>query len=141
MAELRPPMLDDYGLVPTLRWCGEQLASRGEVEVSVHGHEPDPRLPSSMEDALVRITQEALINVAKHAKASQVTVSLAQQVSTIRLTISDNGTGFDQASMEHSDSPHWGLLTMNERAEAVGGRCRIDSQPGEGTRVMVEVTR
>jgi signal transduction histidine kinase len=141
MAELRPPMLDDYGLVPTLRWCGEQLASRTEVDVSVQGHEPDPRLPSTIEDALVRITQEALTNVAKHASASQVTVLLAQQGNAIWLTISDNGAGFDPASINDSDYPHWGLLTMSERAEAVGGRCHIESQPGEGTQVVVEVTR
>jgi signal transduction histidine kinase len=141
MAELRPPMLDDFGLVPTLHWCGEQLASRTEIHVAVEGHEPDPRLPSAIEDALVRITQEALTNVSKHAHASQVTICLANQGTGVQLTISDNGAGFDPASISHHASPHWGLLTMSERADAVGGRCQIESQPGEGTRVVVEVTR
>jgi signal transduction histidine kinase len=141
MAELRPPMLDDYGLVPTLRWCGEQLASRTEISVAVEGDEPSPRLPAAIEDALVRITQEALTNVSKHANASQVAIALAQQGNEIRLTIRDDGEGFDPTSVNHDASLHWGLLTMSERADAVGGRCHIESQRGQGTRVVVEVTR
>jgi signal transduction histidine kinase len=141
MADLRPPMLDDYGLLPTLHWCGEQLASRTGIDVVVEGREPDPRLPSSIEDALVRIAQEALTNVAKHALASRVIVALSQEGDRIRLTVSDDGAGFEPDTMNRSGSPHWGLVTMTERAEAAGGRCRIEAAPGEGTRVVVEVTR
>ncbi|MGD9029888.1 MAG: GAF domain-containing sensor histidine kinase [Anaerolineae bacterium] len=141
MAELRPPMLDDYGLVPTLHWCGEQLASLVEIDVAVEGREPDPRLPASMEDALVRITQEALTNVARHAKASRVRIALSHDGDSTQLSISDNGAGFDLDRINRSETPYWGLLTMAERAEAVGGRCCVESQPGEGTRVVVEVPR
>jgi signal transduction histidine kinase len=139
MADLRPPMLDDYGLVPTLHWCGEQLASRTGVHVVVHGQEPHPRLPPSMEDALVRIAQEALTNVAKHATASRVNIALSRQGSGIQLTISDDGEGFDPAGLDRAGSPHWGLLTMTERAEAVGGHCHLESEPGTGTRVVVQI--
>lgn len=141
MADLRPPMLDDYGLLPTLHWCGEQLASRTGIHVVTEGSEPQPRLPSSIEDALVRIAQEALTNVAKHAKASQVAMALSHEGDRIRLTISDNGVGYDPDRISGASSPHWGLVTMTERAEGLGGHCRVESEPGEGTRVVVEVTR
>jgi signal transduction histidine kinase len=141
MADLRPPMLDDYGLLPTLRWCGEQLAARTDIHVVVEGSEPDPRFPSPIEDTLVRIAQEALTNVAKHAKASQVTIALSHEGDRIRLAISDDGGGFDPNRINGASSRHWGLLTMTERAEGLGGHCRVESEPGEGTRVVVEVTR
>jgi len=139
IAELRPPMLDEYGLLPTLRWCADQLAIRTDVEVVVRGQEPAPRLPSRVEDALVRIAQEALTNVAKHARATRVTITLGGTADGVRLTIGDNGVGFENGVIDQRASPHWGLLTMTERAAAVGGRCAIESQPGEGTQVIVEV--
>jgi signal transduction histidine kinase len=139
IADLRPPMLDDYGLLPTLRWCGQQLGSRTDVEVVVRGEEPAPRLPSSTEDTLVRITQEALTNVAKHAQAGRVTISLAALDDAVRLAIEDDGMGFDKEMIAQRESDHWGLLTMTERAESVGGHCRILSKPGEGTAIIVEV--
>ena len=141
IADLRPPMLDDYGLLPTLRWCGEKLEARTDIEVILQGKEPSERLPSSIEDTLVRVTQEALTNVAKHAEASRVTIALAETEEAIRLVISDDGTGFNQERIDQRNSCHWGLLTMTERTEAIGGQCRIESDPGEGTRVIVEVKR
>jgi PAS domain S-box-containing protein len=141
IADLRPPMLDDYGLLPTLRWCGEILAERTGVHVEVRGENPDPRLPPRAEDALVRITQEALTNVAKHARASRVTITLSEERETVRLIIEDDGVGFDPAAEARAGSETWGLVTMTERAEAVGGCCRTESQPGEGTSVIVEVAR
>ena len=139
IADLRPPMLDDYGLLPTLRWCGEQLALRTEVEVAIHGEEPIQRLPPSMEDTLVRIAQEALTNVAKHAEASRAVIALSETEEGVRLIVSDDGVGFDEEQIDQT--AHWGLLTMIERAESVGGCCRIESDPGEGTQVIAEVTR
>lgn len=141
IGELRPPMLDEYGLLPTVRWCADQLAARTDVEVVVRGEQPDPRLPARVEDALVRITQEALTNVAKHARATRVIVALAETADGVRLTISDDGVGFEREVLDQSESPHWGLLTMTERAAAVDGRCAIESEPGEGTQVIVEVGR
>jgi signal transduction histidine kinase len=94
-----------------------------------------------VEDALVRVTQEALTNVSKHAQASRVTVTLSEQEEMVRLVIADDGVGFDPAAAARADGETGGLVTMTERAEAVGGCCRTDSQPGEGTRVVVEVSR
>ncbi len=103
---------------------------------------PVPRLDGRVESALFRIAQEALTNIAKHAQASQVTVTVETDDQTLRLIVADDGNGFDP---EHLAEPGrgrgWGLLTMSERAEAVGGHCLIESYPGLGTRVVVDVAR
>jgi PAS domain S-box-containing protein len=140
MDNLRPPMLDDFGLVATLHWYGAQFASRTGVAVTVQGEEPVPRLAAPVENALFRIVQEGLTNVAKHAQATQVTVTVAADDGGVRLVVADDGVGFDPAHLGPPDGRRgWGLMTMVERAEAVGGRCRIESQPRQGTRVIVEV--
>ncbi len=142
MAELRPSVLDDYGLVSALHWYGGQFASRTGIAVAVEGQKPDPRLAARVENALFRIAQEALTNVAKHAQATRATVTLQEDGETVRLVIADDGVGFDPARLAAPDgSRGWGLAIMRERAEAVGGRCRIESRPGQGTRVIVEVAR
>jgi signal transduction histidine kinase len=139
MADLRPPVLDDYGLVAAVRWYCEQLTARTGIECTVEGDEPDPRLPIATETALFRIAQEALTNVAKHAQAAEVSVSVDAEPRVVRIIVSDRGVGFDAVDPPAQGS--WGLLTMAERAEAVGGQCRIRSRPGQGTDVIVEVDR
>ena len=142
MANLRPPALDDYGLVAALQWYAEQLARRTNTAIAVEGEEPIPRLAARVENALFRIAQEALINVAKHAQATQVTVTVEVEGGTLRLIVADDGIGFDPAHLPEPDgSRGWGLLTMTERAEAVDGHCRIESYPRQGTQVTVEVDR
>jgi signal transduction histidine kinase len=142
MADLRPSVLDDYGLVAALHWYGEQFARRTGIAVVVEGEEPLPRPATRVESALFRIAQEALTNVAKHAQATHVLVSVQGQGKILRLVVADDGIGFDSGVMAGPGPDHgWGLLTMTERAEAVGGRCRIESLPGQGTRVSVEVAR
>lgn len=142
MTELRPPVLDDYGLVAALRWYGEQVAQRMDIQFAIQGDEPDPRLNPAVENALFRIAQEALTNVSKHAKASLAQVSVEVTPGSLRLTISDNGVGFIPDDMDdHTSLRGWGLLNINERAEAVGGSCQIQSQPQQGTRIIVEVPR
>ncbi len=139
MGELRPPVLDDYGLVAALRWYAEQFSSRTQILAEVQGEEPAPRLRAPVEIALFRIAQEALTNVAKHAAVTRVRVGVETTDATVRLVIADDGAGFDPSRLE--DRPRWGLMTMSERAKAVGGQCTIDSQPGEGTLVVIEVPR
>jgi signal transduction histidine kinase len=142
MADLRPPVLDDYGLVAALQWYGEQFTGRTGIPVDVEGAELAPRSAAHVENALFRIAQEALTNVAKHARATQVTLAVEVDDQTLRLVITDDGIGFDPARLGEPDGGRgWGLLTMAERAEAVGGSCSIESAPGQGTRVMVEVSR
>lgn len=142
MVNLRSPVLDDYGLIASLKWLGSEMASRAGFVIKIEGREPEPRLAGPIEHALFRITQEALTNILKHSQASRVIITLAEEQKIIRLVIADDGQGFDPMHrLEPGERPKWGLLTMVERAEAVGGRCQIESQPGQGTQVIVEVTR
>lgn len=142
MADLRPPVLDNHGVVAALRWYGAQIAARSGITVMVQGEEPVPRLASSVETALFRIAQEALTNVVKHAQATEVTIALEVHEATVCLVVADNGVGFGlPRSLDSIGHQGWGLLSMTERARAVGGNCYIDSHPGRGTQVVVEMPR
>jgi len=142
MADLRPPVLDDYGLMAALRWHAEGLQRRTSLTVTLRGKEPEPRLPAPVENALFRIAQEALMNVARHAGTNQAWVTLETDEKVARLVVSDAGAGFDLGQVaEPEGHAGLGLVTIQERAEAVGGRSRVESQPGKGTRITVEVLR
>jgi PAS domain S-box-containing protein len=142
MAELRPPVLDDYGLLSALRWYGKEFSQRTNIGLEVQGEEATPRLPRSVELALFRIAQEALTNVAKHARASRVELIEEVDNGSVRLVIADNGIGFDQVRVGQPEGRYrWGLMNMSERAAAAGGSCHIESRSGHGTRVVVEVSR
>ena len=143
MADLRPPMLDDYGLVATLRWFGEQFASRTALSIGILGEEPAPRLAPPNENALFRVVTEALTNVAKHAQATQVTVSVECTDEALRIIVADDGRGFDpHIETDPGQDRGWGLITMAERIESVGGRFWIESGPNtNGTRVYAVVSR
>jgi two-component system sensor histidine kinase UhpB len=140
MAELRPAALDDHGLPAALNVYARRLAERLGVPVTVHGDTIEPRPPIATETALFRIAQEALNNVAKHARASRVEVTVAAGPHHVSLTVRDDGVGFD-AGQPRAGTPAYGMFTMRERAEAVGATLRVESSPGRGTRVVVEVAR
>jgi PAS domain S-box-containing protein len=139
MADLRPPLLDEYGLAAALRWYVEQFTARTGIEVTSEVHNLDGKIDSHIENTLFRIAQEVLNNVAKHAQAKQVWVELEMEPPVVRLTISDDGVGFVPMKTQKHDGNHgWGLVTMTERAEEIGGTCRIESTPGKGTIVTIE---
>jgi len=142
MSELRPPVLDDYGLLAALHWYAERFSQRTTIATVVQETESTPRLSLTVETTLFRIAQEALTNVSKHACAKQATVTLESVGDRARLTIADDGVGFDPAHLTARAAPcGWGMITMRERAEAVGGQMRVESAPGKGTRVVIEVGR
>jgi signal transduction histidine kinase len=142
MANLRPPVLDDYGLVAALRWYGAELATRVPFSITVQGEALAPRLPAPVELAFFRIAQEALTNIAKHAQAHQASITVAEAEGLVHLVIHDDGLGFDpDQRADPVDRQSWGLITMAERAEAVGATCRVESVPGQGTQVIVEIAR
>ncbi len=142
MDELRSSVLDDYGIVAALHWHGTQFANRTGIDVSVQGEDPEPELPLQTSNALFRIAQEALNNVAKHAQAQNVDVTFEQINGIVKLTIEDDGLGFDPVQTVRVEDRHgWGLITMTERADALRGQCRIESDRGKGTRITVEVPR
>jgi signal transduction histidine kinase len=139
MAELRPAVLDDYGLAAALHWYADQFARRTEIATTAHTDD-GPRLPSSVETALFRIVQEALTNVAKHAGASQVAITWESIGEDWRMTIADDGVGLNTDAASGPGRPAgWGTAIMRERAESIGGRLRVESSPAAGTRVIVDV--
>ncbi len=142
MADLRPPVLDDYGIVAALKWYGRRFNQRTNIVMRVNGEELSPRLSARLENVLFRIAQEALTNVSKHAQATKVVATVEECNDSISLIIADDGIGFNPAHVADGEGNHgWGLITMMERAEAEGGRCRIESGSEGGTRVIVEVDR
>ncbi|OGW38875.1 MAG: hypothetical protein A2Y97_12160 [Nitrospirae bacterium RBG_13_39_12] len=142
MAELRPSVLDDYGLMAAIRWYSEKFSSRTNMAVEVHGKEPSPRLVTLEETTLFRIIQEALTNAAKHSRASKIKISFSKTKDVIKLIISDNGTGFNPETVyKMKKQTVWGLSTIKERADAMGGELQIKSAPGKGTKIIVEIKR
>lgn len=140
MAELRPPVLEDFGLVATLQWYADRLSHRNGFTVTILGSEPEPRLSGTLEFTLFRIAQEALNNVIKHAQAKSVVIKVEADSLVARLTVIDDGIGFDITRWsDPTERRSWGLLTMIERAEVLGGYCHIETQLGQGTRVIVEI--
>jgi signal transduction histidine kinase len=101
--------------------------------------EPEPRLPPAYEIALFRVCQEAMNNVARHAAADSVLVQVNVEGEALRIVIEDDGKGFDPDAPPADDRAHWGLLGIQERVQILGGRARVDSSPGSGTRVEIEV--
>jgi two-component system, NarL family, sensor histidine kinase UhpB len=136
MANLRPPALDEFGLLLALRSHAGSFAGRTGIEVGVRG-DPLPALSGIVQTALFRIAQEAMANVAKHADARRIDITLGPTAGGVELRVADDGKGFDVALAE--SRLRWGLRTMRERAEAVGATLRIDSRPGHGTAVSVLV--
>ena len=141
--ELRPPMLDDVGLIPALDFMAEGVSKRSGVNIVVEGRIPK-RLPPLAEIALYRCVQEALTNVAKHAKASRVTVTLQQQqgdnLTTVVCSVKDDGRGFQAAGVSSNGARRGlGLLGIEERIKSLGGSLDINSAPGLGTELLISV--
>jgi PAS domain S-box-containing protein len=143
MAALRPAVLDDYGLGAALRWYVDHFSEHTGLNVMLDLDMSDElRLAPQVETALFRVTQEALTNVAKHARVAQATVALAADKQMIRLIIADHGVGFDTTEPSQAGERYsLGLIGMHERVEAVGGHLRLESIPGQGTHVVAEVRR
>jgi len=142
MAELRPQVLDDYGLLAALRWYGELFSERTQIPVDVSGKEPSTRLSPIVETIFFRIAQEALTNVAKHAGATLATVTLESAEDHLRLIVEDNGRGFNVANLDRSKEPSgWGLTTMKERAASMDGSVCIESESGKGTKIITDFRR
>jgi signal transduction histidine kinase len=140
IAGLRPTALDDFGLGTAIRLEVEALRQEG-WQVSYDEDLGDRRLPSTLETALFRVTQEALTNVRKHAGRAQVMVTLEQHDDTVRLEVRDFGRGFSPHGPHERPRPgeRVGLLSMQERVALLRGRCTVTSQPGAGTQVLAVV--
>src|SRR5712671_763020 len=139
MAELRPPLLDEYGLAAALGLHVKEFSRRHGVRVEVRDPEELGRsLRPEAAIALFRIAQESLLNVAKHAEATEVRIVLSRRDNGAVLSITDDGRGFDVHD-RLSHRTRWGVTTMQERAAAVGGEFYLESSEGTGTTVRVTV--
>jgi signal transduction histidine kinase/DNA-binding response OmpR family regulator len=136
MAELRPPMLDNQGLQPALQWYANEFSRRTGIKVSVSGEGSAHRLEQEVEITLFRVVQEALNNVAKHARAGHVEIELDQSAAQTTLIVSDDGVGFDP---EIAPVPGRGIATMRERAQSVGGHFEVRSIENGGARITIRI--
>lgn len=137
--DLRPPLLDDLGLVTALRWYVDRYAKRTGLNVDVVIELPDEteRFSRELETACFRIVQEALTNVVRHAQASQILVQLTKEEDSLFLSVKDDGVGFSVENLRKR-APRvttLGLVSMQERAHAAGGTIDINSAPAQGTEV------
>jgi two-component system, NarL family, sensor histidine kinase UhpB len=137
--ELRPTMLDDLGLVAAVEAFARQFSHRTGIRVDVTMTRRPERLPPEAELVAFRVVQEALSNVARHSSASRAEVHLEAGPSGLVISIEDDGTGFHLETALDSRRRSLGLFGMHERAGLVGGWLRLDSEPGRGTRVRLEI--
>ena len=141
MHDLRPSVLDDLGLVSAIQWYAERRLGAKGIAVRCEVSTGELQLPYELETALFRAVQEVLTNVERHAGAEQVLIQLSAQDGRFTVEVEDDGCGFDLASVKPSpaDMRGLGLLGIRERVELVGGTVAIDSSPGGGTRVVIDV--
>jgi signal transduction histidine kinase len=138
---LRPIYLEDLGLVPALQVLTQEVGEGAGLEITFASTGRPRRLEPEVELALYRVAQEALSNVVRHAGASIARMTLAFRPETVTLVVSDDGSGFavPESPAELAPQAHFGLLGIHERAELIGARLSLDSQPGKGTRLVVVV--
>jgi signal transduction histidine kinase len=132
-------MLDDLGLVATLRWYLDRQAKRAGFTAQFTANPADMQLPSNLETVCFRLVQEALTNVLRHAQAQRVQVNLQQHETELQLCIRDDGIGFEMEKVLERTTygTGLGLLGMQERVTLLGGRLDIDSSPGQGVEIRV----
>jgi PAS domain S-box-containing protein len=139
--DLRPSLLDDLGLVATLRWYVDRQAQWAGLTISFSADPPEMSLPPEHEITCFRVVQEAFTNLMRHAQAKHVRVALRQRNGELGLTIRDDGVGFGvQAALDNAlGGESLGLLGMQERVRLVGGEIDIESEPGQGTEIRVRL--
>jgi signal transduction histidine kinase len=131
---LRPSMLDDFGLVPALNWHARETTKRTGLHVSVNAGGLAAELPDEHKTCIYRLVQEAVNNAARHSGARNVRVVVKNTRDRVEFSVQDDGAGFDKSVVRGL-----GLLGMEERVGRLGGRLRIDSEPGRGTTVSAEL--
>ena len=137
--ELRPTVLDDLGWIPAIRFLAEGVSKRAHLTIRIKTTIAG-RLPSPIETALYRLVQEALTNAAKHSKASQVSVRIGRKNRVLCCSIEDDGVGFDVRAVQSDGKRRGlGLIGMQERLNAIGGTLSIDSEPGRGTKILIQL--
>jgi len=138
--DLRPPMLDDLGIIATLSWFGRQFQSvYTDIKVDIQTDIAEDAVPKPLKIQIYRILQEAMNNIIRHAGATQIQVRFHKNENHVELEIEDNGIGFTPPPewMDLARRGHLGLVGMRERVEMIGGQMDIQSESGRGTVVRV----
>jgi signal transduction histidine kinase len=131
--DLRPSILDDFGLSAAVEWYAGEFAKRTGIQCRLDVQSDIKISNPEVTTAVYRVFQESLTNVARHSRATEVSVSLSHEDDLMTLVVTDNGRGITPEEQYQTES--LGLLGMQERVEYLGGRFRIEGQPGEGTTV------
>jgi PAS domain S-box-containing protein len=131
---LRPPILDEFGVVTAIENLLEETRQGGGPEIEFHSDVAFDRLEPVLENTIYRVIQESLTNACRHSQSARVMIELHEQDGSIRVLVQDWGVGFDPQQV---DRTHYGLAGMRERARLLGGDVFVDSRPGEGTAVRV----
>jgi signal transduction histidine kinase len=139
--DLRSHLLENSNLVTAISEVAKLMAASARVAIAVETSGAPRKLPAQIENNLLRITQEALANALKHARAAQIVVRLHYAPDRVSLRIKDNGVGFDTTNRAVIYGGSFGLLDISERALKMGGRFEMTSAPGRGTEIRVEVAR
>lgn len=139
--DLRPTVLDDLGLIPAIRWYGENRLKGQGVKVHLETAGDERRLPPELETTLFRVVQEAMSNIARHAKAQNVFITLDFSSSKVVIEVEDDGEGFDLAAVSKTTDKGrgLGLMGMQERVSLFSGTMVIETAPGAGTQLRIEV--
>ncbi|PYX42632.1 MAG: hypothetical protein DMG81_01250 [Acidobacteria bacterium] len=137
---LHSGILDDLGLAEALRRLVDEFSSAQKIDVDLKlGQLPPLAQVKRVQLGIYRIVQEALTNIARHSRAQHVAIKFARQGPELRLTIDDDGEGFELANLLQHPSEHLGIEGMRQRAAMMGGTLKIDSKPGKGTRIEVRL--
>jgi signal transduction histidine kinase len=136
--ELRPPMLDDLGILPALVWLFNRYTTQTHIKVSFRHSGLERRFTPQIETAAYRVIQESLTNVARHAHVLEVEVRLWADEAQLQVQVEDNGQGFDLDEVLGQSGSN-GLSGMRERVMLLGGELTIDSRPGAGTSLVAEL--
>jgi PAS domain S-box-containing protein len=135
--DLRPPLLDELGLVPALRWLVDQQAQRTGLRVTFTANVEHVEMDAPLRTACFRVAQEAITNAIRHARAATVSVEVRAESDRVWLAVQDDGVGFDKDAMQQraARGASIGLLSMNERVSLLGGELEVNSAPGRGTEI------
>lgn len=133
---LRPPVLDESGVVPAIEYLIRESQKGGGPEIEFHHKMHGKRLPGPLETAVFRIVQESLTNARRHSHSDRVRLDLTENRRWLKVEVRDWGVGFEPQNVE---SGHFGLEGIRERARLLGGRSSIESSPGNGTHIVVEI--
>jgi two-component system sensor histidine kinase DegS len=139
--KLKPRILDDFGLVPSLKQLCSEVSARSGIKGMFQAVKFNGRLDSGLETGLYRIAQEALNNIVKHSHAAEFSLQLVKHPSILRMMVEDDGVGFDSDNIREDKAKQncMGLVNMSERVHSFNGRLTVDSQKGRGTEIIVEI--